>query len=497
MGHFHYGWLPMDPAAAAALTGAMPLPSPAAAANGAAYCVDPAAYASVPPHMMQPIPAAEAEAARRRQEEEDAAIRLVHLLVTCAGAIQAGDYSAAHGSLAEARGILSAISTATGIGRLAEHFAAALAQRLFPPANPHAAPTPPPPAPPAELYHHFYEAAPYLKFAHFAANQAILEAFEGCDRVHVVDLALMQGHQWPALIHALAKREGGPPSLRFTGIGPPPTGGRDELREVGLRLAELARSLDVPFTFRGVSTDQLDGIRTWMLDLVPGEEIAVNSVLQLHRLLVDPDADPAVPAPIDILLDWVTTLQPRVFTVVEVEADHNKPALLDRFTNALFHYAAMFDSMEAVSSRAVGPGAALAEAYLQGEIFDIVCGEGSARAERHEPLRRWQERLARVGLGQVPFGATAVRHATALLLRVTATSFAGAGFGVWERDGGLSLAWHDRPLYTATAWRAAAAGAATEGGGNGYSRNGSSESNSSGNLATAQGAAGAEGIIMQ
>ncbi|XP_062179515.1 protein SLENDER RICE1-LIKE 2-like [Phragmites australis] len=492
MGHFPIGWPPMDPAAAAALTGTLPLPSQALAANGAAYCVDPALYAFVPPHMMHPAPAIEAEAARRRQEEENAAIRLVHLLVTCAGAIQAGDYSAAHGNLTEAHGILAAITTAMGIGRVAEHFAAALSQRLFP-ATPHAAPPTKPPAAPAELYHHFYEATPYIKFAHSTANQAILEAFEGCGRVHVVDFALMQGLQWPALIHALAKREGGPPFLRITGIGPQPTGPRDELHEVGLRLAELARSLDVPFAFRGVAADQLDGVRPWMLNLVPGEAIAVNSILQLHRILVDPDADPTVTAPIDILLNWVTALQPRVFTVVEQEADHNKPSLLERFTNALFHYAAMFDSMEAV-----GSSNALAEAYLRAEIFDIVCGEGSARAERHELLVPWRERLARAGLTQLPFGPNALRQVTTQLIRMT--SFSGAGFGVLECAGSLALAWHDRPLYAATAWRATggdAAGAVTniEGCANGNSRNGSSESNSSGNLATAQGAA--KGIIMQ
>ncbi|KAL6848706.1 hypothetical protein ACP4OV_021289 [Aristida adscensionis] len=511
MGHHHFGWFPMDPAASAALAGAMPLPSTATpAANGAAYCVDPTAYASVLPQMMQPVPAAEAtEAARRRQEEEEgAAIRLVHLLVTCAGAIQEGDYSAAHGTLADARGVLCAISTASGIGRLAEHFAAALAHRLFP-ATPHSPPPPPPLAAPAELHYRFYEAAPFLKFAHFAANQAILEAFDGCPKVHVVDFAIMHGHQWPALIHALAKRDGGPPHLRITGVGPPSTGGGDELREVGFRLAELARSLNVEFMFQGVSADKLDEVFPWKLRLATDEQVAVNSVLQLHRLLVDRDADPAVRAPIDAFLEWVAAIRPKVFTVVEQEVDHNKPLLQERFTNALFHYAAMFDSMEALSSRAVGAGRALAEAYLQSEIFDIVCGEGSARAERHEPLGRWRERLAGAGLTQVPFGPSAVHHATGVLRSLTSSSSSSSssasGFGVWERDGSLALAWHGRPLYSATAWRATggnAAGGATRArhDDNGYmhiiSRDGSAESNGSGNLATAQDAAQADGMII-
>jgi DELLA protein len=424
------------PAAAfAGLTGAVTLPSQAS--NGVAYCVNPSAmYASVSPHMMQPVPTA---------AEEAAAIRLVHVLVTCAGAVEAGDYSAAHANLYDAHSILAGIPTATGIGRVAHHFAAALSHRLAP-AYPYSAP---PSATPGELHCRFYEAGPYLKFAYSTANLAILDAFEGCDAVHVVDLSIMQGLQWPELIHALSKREGGAPYLRITGISPPPTTGADE---VGVRLAELARSLNVPFSFRSVCADQLDGLRPWMLDIVPGETVAFNSVLQLHRLLVDPDADPAVPAPIDTLLEWVGGVRPRVVTVVEQEADHNRPSLLDRFANALFHYASVFDSMETVGGRG-----ALAEAYLRAEIFDVVCGEGSARAERHELGTRWRERLARAGMAQVPFGPRALHQATEQLVRLTSGS---PGYGVLECGGSLALSWHDRPLYSVTAWRATGGDAA-------------------------------------
>ncbi|RLN07138.1 DELLA protein DWARF8-like [Panicum miliaceum] len=299
--------------------------------------------------------------------------------------------------------------------------------------------------------------------------------------------------QWPALIHALSQRHGRPPYLRITGIG----GAGDELGEVGARLEQFARSLDVPFTFREVRVDQLNGLRNWMPGVVPGEALAFNSVLQLHRLLVDPDADPAVPAPIDTLLHLVTSLQPRVFTVVEQEADHNRPALVERLTNALFHYGAMFDSMEAASHRAGGGSttSALAEASLRAEILDVVCGEGSARAERHEPVGRWRERLARAGLTQLPFGADEVRRATAQLIR--ATLFSATGYGVRECAGSLALAWHDRPLYAATAWRATTAGDAAAAGAAAVatgerdkgrrrdSRNGSGESNGRGNRATA------------
>ncbi|OEL19294.1 DELLA protein GAI, partial [Dichanthelium oligosanthes] len=425
-GAFPFQW-PAEPADPGLDVALPPLPTAVPDAGMASYYA--ADAATVP--MAPPPDFAAALAAMRREEEEAAGIRLVHLLMSCAGAVEAGDHAAASACLADAHAALAAVSPASGIGRVAVHFTAALSRRLFPP-------TPSPPPPPAAgdvvadhafLYHHFYEAGPYLKFAHFTANQAILEAVQGCKHVHIIDFNLMQGLQWPALIQALALRPGGPPFLRLTGIGPPSPPGRDDLRDVGVRLADLARSVRVHFSFRGVAANRLDEVRPWMLQVSQGEAVAVNSVLQLHRLVADPTAADA--APIDAVLDCVSSMRPRVFTVVEQEADHNKPGFLDRFTEALFYYSAVFDSLDAASGGAVD---AAAEAYLEREICDIVCAEGAERRERHEPLRRWRDRLGRAGLAGVPLGVNALRQA-----RMLVGLFSGEGHCVEEADGCLTL----------------------------------------------------------
>nr|UQE85520.1 GRAS transcription factor DELLA2 [Dioscorea oppositifolia] len=386
--------------------------------------------------------------APRMEEEEDSGIRLVHLLMSSAEAIQRGDAALSGSLIDEMRLLLTRVNTGFGIGKVAGYFVDALTRRLYSVSSAAASGSP------AEyeiLYHHFYEASPYLKFAHFTANQAILEAFDGHDRVHVIDFSLMHGLQWPALIQALALRPGGPPSLRLTGIGPPSPDGRDSLREIGLRLAELARSVRVRFAFRGVAANRLDDVRPWMLQVAPGEAVAVNSVMQLHRLLTDPDSPG--PAPIDSVLSWIHGLRPKIVTVVEQEADHNKPGFLDRFTEALFYYSTMFDSLEA--GRANGSAAqqqqsaAVAEVYLQREIRDIVCCEGPDRAERHEPLARWRARMGQTGFKPVHLGSNAFKQASMLL-----TLFSGEGYCVEEVDGCLTLGWHSRPLIAASAWRA-------------------------------------------
>lgn len=71
-----------------------------------------------------------AEAARRRQEEEDASICLDHLLIIGTGSIQAGDESVAHDNLSEVRVILKEIPTSTESGHVGNHFLCARAMPL-------------------------------------------------------------------------------------------------------------------------------------------------------------------------------------------------------------------------------------------------------------------------------------------------------------------------------------------------------------------------------
>nr|AWJ68067.1 GRAS11 [Tamarix hispida] len=370
--------------------------------------------------------------------EEDSGIRLVHLLMTCADSVQRGALSLAGFLIEDMRGLITRVSTDCGIGKVAAFFIDALSRRLYQPCTAGAGVG----FEHEILYHYFYEASPYLKFAHFTANQAILEAFEGQDCVHVVDFSLMHGLQWPPLIQALALRPGGPPLLTITGVGPASPDGRDLLREVGLKLAELARSVNVRFNFHGVVASRLEDVEPWMLQVSLKEAVAVNSMMQLHRLL---GSDPGQSPGIDRVLNMIRDLNPKIVTVVEQEANHNKPGFLDRFTEALYYYSTMFDSLAACQLQ---PEKALAEMYIQREICNIVCCEGSARVERHEPLAKWRVRLSGAGFKPLYLGSNAFKQASMLL-----TLFSAEGYCVEEIEGCLTLGWHSRPLISASAWQ--------------------------------------------
>ncbi|KAG6407698.1 hypothetical protein SASPL_130695 [Salvia splendens] len=327
--------------------------------------------------------------------------------------------------------------------KVATYFAEALARRiykLYPPNHQDSAFN-------DLLQMHFYETCPYLKFAHFTANQAILEAFAGKTRVHVIDFSMKQGMQWPALLQALALRPGGPPSFRLTGIGPPSQDETDHLQEVGWRLAQLAESINVEFEYRGFVASSLADLDAAMFDIREGETVAVNSIFELHQLLARPGA-------IEKVLEVVNRLKPEILTVVEQEANHNGSVFLDRFTESLHYYSTLFDSLESSGGGGGEEGVSvqdkvMSEVYLGRQICNVVACEGGDRVERHETLGQWKSRLGSCGFEGVNLGSNAYKQASMLL----ALFAGGDGYRVDENNGCLMLGWHTRPLIATSAWK--------------------------------------------
>ncbi|KAM2710745.1 hypothetical protein FF1_047069 [Malus domestica] len=369
-------------------------------------------------------------------DSQETGVQLVHTLMACAEAVQQENSKLAD-ALVKHVGLLAAAQTGS-MRKVATYFAEALARRIY------------------RIYPqdcldssysdilqmHFYETCPYLKFAHFTANQAILEAFATATRVHVIDFGLKQGMQWPALMQALALRPGGPPVFRLTGIGPPQPDNTDVLQQVGWKLAQLAETIGVEFEFRGFVANSLADLEPSMLDIRQDEALAVNSVFKLHGLLARAGA-------VDKVLSSIKAMKPKIVTIVEQEANHNGPVFLDRFTEALHYYSSLFDSLEGSS----GPSQDLvmSEVYLGRQICNVVACEGGDRVERHETLTQWRGRMDSAGFDPVHLGSNAFKQASMLL-----DLFAGVdGYRVQENNGSLMLGWHTRPLIVTSAWKLA------------------------------------------
>ncbi|CAF2103472.1 unnamed protein product [Brassica napus] len=377
-------------------------------------------------------------------DSQETGVRLVHALVACAEAIQQQDLNLAD-ALVKSVGTLAA-SQAGAMGKVATYFAQGLARRIYAADLTVTGGSSVGPSFEEALQMHFYESCPYLKFAHFTANQAILEAVTTARRVHVIDLGLNQGMQWPALMQALAVRPGGPPSFRLTGVGPPQTDSSDSLQQLGWKLAQFAQAIGVEFEFKGLAAESLSDLEPEMFETRPeSETLVVNSVFELHRLLNRSGS-------VEKLLTTVKTVKPSIITMVEQEANHNGVVFLDRFNEALHYYSSLFDSLED-SYTLPSQDRVMSEVYLGRQIVNVVAAEGTDRVERHETLAQWKVRMGSVGFDPVPLGSSAFKQASMLL-----SVFAGGdGYRVEENDGCLMLGWQTRPLIATSAWKLAGA----------------------------------------
>ncbi|KAK1559910.1 hypothetical protein Q3G72_019890 [Acer saccharum] len=130
-----------------------------------------------------------------------------------------------------------------------------------------------------------------------------------------------QGTQWMALMLALALLPGVPPAFRLTEIGPVPDN-TNHSQEVGSKLAEFAATFQVKFEFeyRWYEANSLADLDWSELELGPSEfdSIAINSVLELHKLLARPGA-------VEKVLSVVNNLRPDIFMVVKLTRAGGQP----------------------------------------------------------------------------------------------------------------------------------------------------------------------------
>lgn len=294
---------------------------------------------------------------------------------------------------------------------------------------------------------------PFIRFSHLTANQAILEAIDSSHHaIHILDFDIKHGVQWPPLMQALAERSYGsssslhhpPPMLRITATG------RDLtlLRRTGERLLRFAQSLGLTFHFRPIvllnDVAMFDYLNPTSLGLFPDEALAVNCVLYLHRLLTDDARD------LHLFLDKIKGLSPKIVTIAEREANHNNPMFLNRFIEAVDHYGAVFDSLEATLPPNSRERLAVEQVWFGREIADVVAPDDDQRRRqlRHERYENWEMMIRRSGFSNVPLSPFALSQAK-LLLRL---HYPSEGYQLHSLKDSFFLGWMNRPLFSVSSW---------------------------------------------
>ncbi|KAF5737323.1 protein SCARECROW [Tripterygium wilfordii] len=368
----------------------------------------------------------------RQQKKDEEGLHLLTLLLQCAEAVSADNFEEANRMLLEISQMSSPFGTSAQ--RVAAYFSEAMSARLVSsclgmygtlPSVPHSHKI-------ASAFQVFNGISPFIKFSHFTANQAIQEAFEREDRVHIIDLDIMQGLQWPGLFHILASRPGGPPFVRLTGLGT----SVEALAATGKRLSDFAQTLGLPFEFIPVA-DKVGNVDVERLNVSKREAVAVHWLQHSLYDVTGSDAN---------TLCLLQRLAPKVVTVVEQDLSH-AGSFLGRFVEAIHYYSAVFDSLGASYGEESEERHVVEQQLLSREIRNVLAVGGPSRSGEVK-FHNWRERLQQCGFKGISLAGNAATQATLLL-----GMFPSDGYTLVEDNGTLKLGWRDLCLITASAWR--------------------------------------------
>ncbi|KAJ6930799.1 nodulation-signaling pathway 2 protein [Populus alba x Populus x berolinensis] len=276
------------------------------------------------------------------------------------------------------------------------------------------------------------ELSPYVRFAQFTANQAILEATREENEVHILDLDIMDGIQWPPLMADLAQRNN--VSLRITAIvGDPEKAAL--VQHTGRRLVEFAESVGQTFRF-----DQMTMEKEEDFDKIEGGHTLIANCM-IHQLHLN-DRNLLV---VKNFLNGVSRLSPKLVVLVEEEllnfAKVSSVSFVEFFHEAIQHYTALSDSLQYSYGRV---GFELFQKDTMGlRIMDSVRSFPIGREEKMS----WEESFSLLkNFKPIPMSATNVSQAKLL------AGLLGKGYWVQNENSWLSLCWKSRPLTTASSW---------------------------------------------
>ncbi|THG14511.1 scarecrow-like protein 21 [Camellia sinensis] len=387
-------------------------------------------------------------------DEDGKGLHLIHLLLISASSIDENNLELAVENLSELYQNVSL--NGDSVQRVAAHFADGLVARLLTRKSPFYDMIMKEPTPEEEFmaFTELYRVSPCFQFAHFTANQAIIEAFEKDEdnnnsSLHVIDFDVSYGFQWPSLIQSLSEKATGANriSLRITGFGR----SYEELQETETRLVSFAKGFrNLVFEFQGL----LRGSKLINLRKRKNETVAVNLVFHLNTLNSF--------MKISETLRSVHSLKPSIVVLVEEEGSRTPRSFLSRFMESLHYFAAMFDSLDDCLPLDSSERLSIEKNHLGKEIKKVMNYEkDDTSCPRYEKMETWKGRMEGHGFAGLKLSSKSMIQAKLLLkirthyCPIQLEGEIHGGFRVFDRDDerAISLGWQDRCLITASAWQ--------------------------------------------
>nr|AUG84361.1 DELLA protein RGL2 [Dimocarpus longan] len=284
-----------------------------------------------------------------------------------------------------------------------------------------------------------YQKLPFNQVLYYAAIQTINENVRNANKIHVIDFEIRSGVQWTTFMLVLAEREQPVQLLKITAVGLQIQ--ENVLEEVGKKLSSFAESLNIPFSFNIVRVSCFLDIKHELFRTRNDESLVVYCAMILRMMLSRSKC-------LENLLSVIKNLNPLFMVVCEIEANHNSPSFVNRFTEALFFYGAFFDSLETCLDQDIETRTA-AEEVLNKGIQNVVAMEGTDRITRNVKIDVWRAFFTRFRMVEMGFSGCCLYQANQLLNR-----FPWASCCNLDMNGkSLITGWKGTPILSLSVWK--------------------------------------------
>nr|GEX71829.1 hypothetical protein [Tanacetum cinerariifolium] len=248
-------------------------------------------------------------------------------------------------------------------------------------------------------------------------------------KIHVIDLKIRTGTKYIVMLQDLASREH-LECFKLTAVG---TRAESRIQDTGRRVAEYAKSMNIPFTFKIVMVSNMLNFNIDLLELDEHEKVAVCAPFFLSTLISKPNF-------LEDLMRLIRKINP---------SNNTTPAFANRFTQALFFYGLLFDSMSDCLAND-DRHRKVSESVICGQsIHNIVAADGDERTIRHIGVDVWRSFFVRFGMVEIELSSDRLFEE-----KLFDSNFDCGKFCTVRVNGGcLLIDWKDVPIFSVSAWK--------------------------------------------
>ncbi|XP_062097183.1 protein NODULATION SIGNALING PATHWAY 1 [Humulus lupulus] len=295
----------------------------------------------------------------------------------------------------------------------------------------------------------FSEVSPWFAFPNNIANSCILQLLsEENDRtrsLHILDIGVSHGVQWPILLEALSRRSGGPPPLvRITIIA-----GTDQNNDTpfskgpqgdnfSTRLLCFAKSININLEINRLDNQPLQNLNAQIINSSEDETLIVCAQFRLHHL------NHNTPDERTEFLKTMRKMEPKGIILSEKNIEcscSNCGNFASGFSRQVEY---LWRFLESTSSAFKG---------RESEERRLMEGEAAKgltnRGEMNEGKEKWCERMRGAGFVGEGLGEEAIDGGRALLRKYDSNW----EMRVEEKDGFVGLWWKGQPVSFCSLWK--------------------------------------------